>query len=140
MVRAPRTLAALAATAALVCTGCATDTDGIAQSVQTTSAALSPSEWASIEVEAGIPPEPDAATVAAYIAELEAIDPDIVHGEPDKAIDRGRNICQSIANGVEGEQLIASTNMRFISPNHPGGFGQEVAAQIVEHTRSYLCP
>ncbi|MFD2119977.1 hypothetical protein ACFSNO_10735 [Streptomyces cirratus] len=45
----------------------------------------------------GIPPKPDAATQAKYIAALAAIDPDIVNTKPDKAVDRGRNQCESIA-------------------------------------------
>lgn len=139
----PRTLTALTTTLLVTCTACGTD--GTAHPAppsveQTASSALSPSEWASLETEAGIPPEPDATTADAYITALQAIDPDIVHGNPDQALDRGRNVCQSIADGAEGEQLITSTNMRFTSPDHPDGFGQAVAAQILEHTRTYLCP
>jgi hypothetical protein len=32
-----------------------------------------------------------------YIAGLETIDPDIVHGKPDKAVSRGSDQCSSVA-------------------------------------------
>ncbi len=71
------------ALAALFVTGCSTETGTAnpapASQDQTTSA-VSPSEWASIEAEAGLPPAPDAATAADYIAALQeagVIDPEV---------------------------------------------------------------
>ncbi|MFJ3668645.1 hypothetical protein ACIPSE_19590 [Streptomyces sp. NPDC090106] len=42
-------------------------------------------------VAAGLPPAPDTATFSACIADLDAIDPDIVRGEDDKPVSRGPN-------------------------------------------------
>lgn len=90
---------------------------------------------------AGIPPRPDAATTNAYIYALEQIDPDIVHGKPDKAVDRGRSQCSSIRQHPnDGPKLIELTQVRFTSPDHPGGFDPEVAAQILSIVRQHICP
>ncbi|MCX5196421.1 hypothetical protein OOK31_21395 [Streptomyces sp. NBC_00249] len=89
----------------------------------------------------GIPPKPDAATQAKYIAALTAIDPDIVNTKPDKAVDRGRNQCDSIANFPKDDQKqIDLTNQRFTSPNHPDGFGPAKAAKIRDAVHTHLCP
>jgi hypothetical protein len=90
---------------------------------------------------AGIPPKPDAATQAAYIADLEAIDPDIVHGKPDKAVSRGRDQCGTVANApTDQAKLIDFTTQRFTSPDHPNGFGPEVSARILAAVRKHICP
>ncbi|MFF1595736.1 hypothetical protein ACFVY0_48240, partial [Streptomyces sp. NPDC058286] len=87
---------------------------------------------ADAEAAAGIPPKPDAATQAAYIRALTAIDPEIVNGKPDKAVSRGRNQCRMIANFPKDKaKQVDSAELRFISPNHPEGFGKIMAAQIV---------
>lgn len=89
----------------------------------------------------GIPPKPDAATQAKYIAALTAIDPDIVNAKPDKAVDRGRNQCETIANFPKDDQKqIDLTNQRFTSPNHPDGFGPAKATKIRDAVHTYLCP
>ncbi|MFF9147459.1 hypothetical protein ACF1BN_21640 [Streptomyces sp. NPDC014861] len=56
---------------------------------------LGPAAKAAAREAAGLPPEPDAATAAAYIAALDAIDKDIVHGEEEKAISRGLDTCST---------------------------------------------
>jgi hypothetical protein len=89
----------------------------------------------------GLPPMPDATHQATYIAELNAIDPDVVHGDQDTAVSRGREQCASMdAMPAESNQLISLTNQRFISPNHPQGFGLPAAEQIQEVVRRNLCP
>ncbi|MEV0992740.1 hypothetical protein [Streptomyces sp. NPDC049949] len=89
----------------------------------------------------GIPPKPDAAAQAKYIAALTAIDPDIVNTKPDKAVDRGRNQCETIANFPKDDQKqIDLTNQRFTSPNHPDGFGPATAAKIRDAVHTHLCP
>jgi hypothetical protein len=35
---------------------------------------------------------------------------------------------------------VESAELRFISPNHPEGFGKVKAAQIVEAVHANLCP
>ncbi|MFI6055517.1 hypothetical protein ACIBCO_36205 [Streptomyces violascens] len=89
----------------------------------------------------GIPPKPDAATQTKYIAALTAIDADIVNTKPDKAVDRGRNECETIANFPQDKQKqIDLANQRFTSPKHPNGFGPEKATRIRDAVHKHLCP
>jgi hypothetical protein len=112
--------------------------------VATTTTTANPaaqSAVASAEAEIGIPPKPDAAGADAYIAALTAIDPDIVHGKPDKAVSRGRNQCSSIKDSPNDQaKLVRLTNTRFTSPDHPDGFGEAKAGRILEAVRTHLCP
>ncbi len=86
-------------------------------------------------------PEPDEATWKTYIADLVAIDPDIVHGKEEKAVDRGRDQCSSISGGdLTRAKLVDLTRQRFTSPSHPEGFGPEVAARILDVVHARLCP
>jgi hypothetical protein len=86
-----------------------------------------------------LPPKPDQAIEAAYVADLEAIDPDIVHGKPDKAVNRGRNQCLGIAEWPEDQtRLIDRVQKRFTSPSHPHGFGPNKSAQILAVVRKHL--
>jgi hypothetical protein len=101
---------------------------------------LTPEQNASIDAANGIPPEPKPAARAAYIADLDAIHKDIVHGKPDKAIDRGRNQCSSIKQGQDRAKLIETTNFRFSSPDHPNGHGTDIAEQILDVVHKRLCP
>ncbi len=79
--------------------------------------------------------------VAALVADLDAIDPDIVHGKPDKAVNRGRNQCSSVRQFPDDQaKLVDLTNKRFTSPDHPDGFGSDKAAQILAAVRKNLCP
>ncbi|HEX7305359.1 hypothetical protein [Lentzea sp.] len=89
----------------------------------------------------GIPPKPDATTQAAYVAELDAIDPEIVNGNPDRAVSRGRDQCSSVAK-TPGDQakLVELTAQRFTSPNHPSGFGPDASARILAAVRKHICP
>ncbi|TDV54183.1 hypothetical protein [Actinophytocola oryzae] len=110
----------------------------------TQSTASSPSttvDIQSVEEAAGIPPKPDATTKQAYIAELVAIDPDIVHGKEDKAVSRGRDQCSSVKQWPNDQtKLVDLTEQRFTSPDHPEGFGPEKSAQMLAVVRKYLCP
>jgi hypothetical protein len=95
----------------------------------------------SAEAAAGIPPRPDAATKQSYITELVAIDPDIVHGKEDKAVNRGRDQCSSVKKWPNDQaKLVDLTQQRFTSPDHPEGFGPDKSAQILAVVRKYLCP
>jgi hypothetical protein len=93
------------------------------------------------EAAAGIPPKPDAATQKAYIAVLTALDPDIVHGKEDTAVNRGRDQCSSVKEWPNDQtKLVDLTQKRFTSPGHPEGFGPAKSAQILAAVRKYLCP
>lgn len=90
---------------------------------------------------AGLPPKPNAATTAAYIKALDAIDTDIVHGKTEKAVDRGLNTCSSVKSSPNDQaKLIDLTNQRFSSPTHPEGHGPETAEKILKVVRKHLCP
>lgn len=88
----------------------------------------------------GLPPKPDAATTARYIAALDAIDPDIVHGKEDAAVSRGRDQCSSIGQHKSQDELIKLTLQRFTSPTHPQGHGPEKAAKILTVVHDNICP
>ncbi|MEV5125099.1 hypothetical protein AB0K49_20290 [Streptomyces decoyicus] len=136
-------LTALVLAAAL--TACSSDESTHAAPKKKPLAAPStPSPTAVADTEAttsGIPPEPDAAAKLGYLRALTGIDPDIVHGKEDKAVDRGRNQCQTIRNFPKDKPKQAEmAEMRFTSPSHPEGFGKVKAAQIVEAVHTNLCP
>ncbi|MFH8717250.1 hypothetical protein [Streptomyces zaomyceticus] len=101
---------------------------------------LSPDTKASARAAAGIPADPDAATAATYVADLDAIDKDIVHGKEEKAISRGLNQCRSIKDGKDRAKLIELTNSRFTSPNHPEGHGLPKAEKVLDVVHKRLCP
>ncbi|MET3986318.1 DUF732 domain-containing protein [Streptomyces sp. PvR034] len=87
------------------------------------------------------PPLPDAETEAKYLAALTAIDADIVHNKPDKAVEHGRSLCQTIARSpgdLKRQDDIAA--VRFTSPAHPHGFGPTTAPRIRAAVHTHLCP
>ncbi|MEO3751259.1 DUF732 domain-containing protein [Streptomyces sp. B6B3] len=91
--------------------------------------------------EAGIAPEPDAATADAYLAALDAIDPEIDGDDPESAISRGRDTCRTIHDHPDDRaQQIEQTNQRFTHPDHPDGWGRETAERILDAAHEHLCP
>lgn len=101
---------------------------------------VSAEDKAKIREDAGYPPKPDAATAAAYIRALDAVDTDIVHGKEEKALSRGAETCRSIKEGNNRNKLIELTNYRFSSPDHPDGHGTATAGKILDIAHSRLCP
>ena len=75
-----------------------------------------------------------------YVAALEAIDRDIVHGKPDKAQRRGENVCTALESATTRDAQIAAVELRFTSPDHPTGFGTAKAERILAVTVEHLCP
>ncbi|MFD7398089.1 DUF732 domain-containing protein [Streptomyces virginiae] len=75
-----------------------------------------------------------------YLAALNTIDPEIVNGKDDKAVSRGLSQCQSMNDEKDPTKRVESTNRRFISPNHPDGFGPTKAAFILAAVQTNLCP
>ena len=103
--------------------------------------AVTPASSAPAPAGGGLPPKPDAATTAKYIAALIAIDPEIVNGKDDKAVSRGRDECSSIAQSPKDrEKLVDLANKRFLGPTHPDGFGFSKAAKILDVVHTYICP
>ncbi|MFE2912036.1 hypothetical protein [Kitasatospora indigofera] len=91
--------------------------------------------------DAGLPPKPDSALLAKLVGALDAIDRDIVAGDPDKAAERARNTCQDIYRYPKDKaKLVDLTNQRFTSAKHPSGWGPEQAAKILEAVRGAVCP
>lgn len=86
----------------------------------------------------GIPPKSDAETTDAYVAALNKIDPKIVNGKVDRAVDRGRNQCSSVHEGFDEAKLVDLTRQRF-----SGGTIELSTAQsskVLDVIRRYLCP
>jgi hypothetical protein len=129
------TVAGLAALA-LACGSSGATTNGAASPAAT----AGPSTYASALADAGIPPTPNPEAWRAYIAALKAIDPDIVHGKEEKAVDRGRDQCGSVKDSNDQAKLVDLTNLRFTSPGHPNGFGKAKATRILAAVRRYICP
>ena len=115
-------------------------TDPAATGAPTDPAAPPATAKASPPADAGLPPAPDAATVARLVAALDAIDPDIVAGDPGQAADRARDQCQAISRFPKDRaKLVDLANQRFTSARHPAGFGPEQAARILDAVRTTVC-
>ncbi|MFE3629028.1 DUF732 domain-containing protein [Streptomyces goshikiensis] len=99
-----------------------------------------PEALSSAAAAAGIPPSPAPEQRTIYLAALNKIDPEIVNGKDDKAISRGLSQCQSMKDQKDPTKRVESTNRRFISPNHPDGFGPTKAAFILAAVQTNLCP
>ncbi|WP_159037340.1 hypothetical protein [Streptomyces specialis] len=143
-----RTAAALTAVLALALTACGSSDDSSeTPSSPGTTAEPAPEETvdqdeldAALE-EMGYPPEADAATEAAYIDALDAIDPRIDKDNPDSAVSRGRDTCRTIHDHPDDRaHQIEQTNIRFSHPDAPDGWGLATAEQILDVVHEHLCP
>ncbi|MEV7353490.1 hypothetical protein [Kitasatospora sp. NPDC091276] len=91
--------------------------------------------------DAGLPGKPGTDLTGKLVAALDAIDPAIVGGKPDQAVDRARNQCQALFQFPKDKsKLVELANQRFTSPDHPQGFGPDTAAKINDALRTTLCP
>lgn len=91
--------------------------------------------------DAGLPAKPGSDDTVRLVAALDAIDPAIVGGKPDQAVDRARNQCQSMYQFPKDRaKLVELANQRFTAPDHPQGFGTEKAEKILDALRATLCP
>ncbi|MEV7212618.1 DUF732 domain-containing protein [Kitasatospora cineracea] len=121
--------------------GCSSNTTAATSAPPPAAPAVSPQQSAEASAGAGgLPPKPDEAAVAKYVAALDAIDKDIVHGKPDTAVSRGRDECSSIGQGKAEDELVQLAIKRFTSPDHPQGFGPGKAAKILEAVHANICP
>lgn len=87
------------------------------------------------------PQPPDADTRAAYLADLDLADSDIVHGDPDLAVARGIAQCATFHQFPDDlDHQIGIAHERFTSPNHPLGFPIGDTKYIVQTVHKHLCP
>jgi hypothetical protein len=99
-------------------------------------AAVSPSA-----VPSGTRLSPGPEARAAYLAGLDAIDRDIVHGKPDTAVSRGLNTCADLRQWPgDRARLVQRVQQRYTSPAHPDGVGAEVSGRILDVVQGTLCP
>ena len=135
---------ALAAGLAVACGGAPKAAPKTAPTAAPATTAGSPTpsfNWSSAEAAVGIPPKPDTATQAAYVADLDAIDKAIVGGKVERAVDRGRDQCRSIKDFPNDRaKLVELTNKRFTAPEHPERFGAVKAGKILDVVHKRLCP
>jgi hypothetical protein len=128
----------LAAAGILTLTGCSSDPKPVPAPAPAVTQSPNPDAARSA---AGLPPEPKGAQRAAFLAGLNAIDKDIVHGKDDKAISRGIDTCATIKSfpGDQAKQA-DQVNKRWTSPTHPDGHGLTTAAQILTVAHATICP
>lgn len=133
----------LATAGLLTLTGCSSEPKPDAKPISSPSATLpsiDPSALASAAAAAGIPPSPDPARRATYLATLNKIDAEIVNGKDDKAISRGLSQCQMMKTEKDPAKRVASAEQRFLGPTHPEGFGTAKSTLIVAAVQINLCP
>ncbi|MCX4782298.1 hypothetical protein [Streptomyces sp. NBC_01264] len=138
---------ALSAAGILALTGCGSDSGApnadkpSASTVPSAAPSSSPSaDPSAARPDSGLPPSPAPAQRAAYLAALNAIDPEIVNGKDDKAVSRGLDQCQSMKGEKDPAERVSGANQRFIGPNHPNGFGPVKSGLIVAAVQTNLCP
>ncbi|MDT0381419.1 DUF732 domain-containing protein [Streptomyces sp. DSM 42041] len=120
------------ALAALTLTACGADNTPDTKPQPETPAASSPTQP---DPGTGIPPEPTGAARDAYLAALEAIDPQLV-ADADKAIDAGRNQCSSLNGG--GTDPAGTAAARFSMGGNQ--VSEQQAKAINQALRQTLCP
>ncbi|MCX5278289.1 DUF732 domain-containing protein [Streptomyces virginiae] len=145
--RTHHSIALLAAAGLLALTGCSEAFTSepkpdhkVAAPPSAAQSSIAPEALSSAAAAAGIPPSPAPEQRAIYLAALNKIDPEIVNGKDDKAVSRGLSQCQSMKDEKDPTKRVESTNRRFISPNHPDGFGPTKAAFILAAVQTNLCP
>ncbi|WP_406420889.1 hypothetical protein [Streptomyces sp. NBC_00842] len=132
------TTAAITAGLLLTLVGCSADTTPEAKPSSPPS--LTAEQRASIRAAAGLP-DPTPEQEAAFVAALEAIDKDIVHGKADKAASRGLSQCQTIHDWPKDQaKQVDLATRRFTSPTHPEGRTPATAEKINKAAHKHLCP
>lgn len=105
------------------------------------SAAANPSAAANTSAAAnpaGVPSAPDAATRAKYIASLDSINPALVDGKEDRAVERGLDVCLDLAAKKDHATVLKNIQERFGSATVTVTADQ--ADNIKAVTNSWLCP
>ncbi len=85
---------------------------------------------------------PGSTALTLYLADLNAINPDIVgRHAPETMVSRGRSQCSSIGERRHTRaKLVELTNYRFTAPSHPDGFGSTVAERVLVVVHRHICP
>ncbi|MDI2128614.1 DUF732 domain-containing protein [Yinghuangia seranimata] len=86
----------------------------------------------------GLPPAPDPATRARYIAALEAIDPRLVGSDQERAVELGREACQSIGVNLGHAKLVSQTRQKFSRNGLSVTTAQ--AEAVLRAANTHLCP
>ncbi len=86
-------------------------------------------------------PSPEPQPRADFLAALNALEPDLVHGKDDKAISRGLDTCSTLKRhpGDRSKQ-IETTAKRWTSPDHPEGRSLPMAEKVLDLSHKHLCP
>lgn len=126
----------------LTLTACGSSTEEDTVDAAPTQSALSKADLDKAREAAGLPPEPDEATAAAYIDALNAIDPRIVKpGKDDQAVSRGLNQCSSIKTTKDRDKLIELTLSRFtIDSRLPDISNADTGGKVLDTVHKHLCP
>ncbi|GIF06873.1 DUF732 domain-containing protein [Actinoplanes siamensis] len=139
-----RTLVIAVAALAVCLTGCSGGSGSdstIAPAAQHSAPARPQNDLrASMEANLGFPPEPDATTTQAYLADLKKINPGLVSAQDaDSLVNRGRDQCRDLKARPE-KDWVAMANQRFVTPQAPKGLGDATASKIIAVVRARLCP
>ncbi|MFJ8863627.1 hypothetical protein ACIRD8_35070 [Streptomyces sp. NPDC102451] len=140
--RTTTTAALTAAVLLATLTACGTSDQEDAMDAAPTQSALSKADLDKAREAAGLPAEPDEATVAAFIDALNAIDPRIVKpGKDDQAVSRGLNQCSSIKTTKDRATLIEQTLSRFtIDTRLPDISNTDTGGKVLDAVHKHLCP
>ncbi|MFE6909616.1 hypothetical protein [Streptomyces erythrochromogenes] len=139
--RTHQTAALLAAVTLLALAGCTSEpeADTDAGPTPAATAPTAPASPNSTQA-AGIPPAPTGDKRTIYLATLTGIDPEIVNGDDEQAISRGRDQCTAMKDEKDPTRRIAQVEQRFTGPRHPGGFGPTKSALILATVQANICP
>lgn len=137
----------VAVTAVITVAGCSStpNTTGTADPTPVSTATSEPppltsEQWASLEPKSNFPPQPSPRNAAAFLARLEAINPELVEDrDPDALVNRGLDECRDLKERPKG-QWLTWVNTRFTSPEHPNGFDDGTAGKVLAAVRKYICP
>ncbi|MFC9811377.1 DUF732 domain-containing protein [Streptomyces virginiae] len=138
--RTPQIATLLATVTLLALTGCTSEPEADARPTPVaTTPSASPTAAGPADA-AGVPPEPTGEKRVIYLATLGGIDPEIVNGDDDRAISRGRDQCAAMKDEKDPTERVAQVEQRFTGPDHPNGFGPTKSALILATVQANICP
>ncbi|MFE5623121.1 DUF732 domain-containing protein [Streptomyces virginiae] len=138
--RTPQIATLLATVTLLALTGCTSEPEADARPTPVaTMPSASPTAAGPADA-AGVPPGPTGEKRGIYLATLGGIDPEIVNGDDDRAISRGRDQCAAMRDEKDPTKRVAQVEQRFTGPGHPNGFGPTKSALILATVQANICP